>query len=231
MIPRLVHQTWKDHDVPERFLEAQRSWREIHPGWEYRFWTDEDLADLVHERAPELSELYARYPEAIQRVDAARYVILREFGGLYADLDVWCLRSVEPLLDSEVVLPRTTPFGVSNQFMLAVPGHALLEHAVASLPRAFEKWGRVWPRHLRVLTTTGPLFMTGRLREFGVREGVRILTLDEHGHGDPALSYVRHLRGNTWAGWDTHVINFFHDHWKWLTVGAAGSAVALSALG
>ncbi|HIF07849.1 MAG TPA: hypothetical protein EYQ64_13135, partial [Gemmatimonadetes bacterium] len=87
-----------------------------------------------------------------QRVDAARYVILREFGGLYADLDVWCLRSVEPLLDSEVVLPRTTPFGVSNQFMLAVPGHALLEHAVASLPRAFEKWGRVWPRHLRVLT-------------------------------------------------------------------------------
>lgn len=230
MIPRVVHQTWKTHDVPERFLEAQRSWQEIHPHWEYRFWTDEDLADLVHERAPEISSLYRRYPEAIQRVDAARYVILREFGGLYADLDVRCLRSVEPLLDADVVLPRTTPFGVSNQLMLAVPGHALFKSAVASLPRAFEQWGRVWPRHLRVLATTGPLFMTGCLRKFGVREGVRILTLDEHGHGDPALSYVKHLRGNTWAGWDTHVINFFHDHWKWLAAGAAGSAVALRAL-
>lgn len=229
MIPRVVHQTWKTHDVPERFLEAQRSWQEIHPEWEYRFWTDNDLADLVHERAPELSRLYRAYPEDIQRVDAARYVILREFGGVYADLDVHCVRSVESLLDAEVVLPRTTPFGVSNQFMLAMPGHALFHSAVDSLPRSFEKWGRVWPRHLRVLTTTGPLYMTGCLRKFGIQKGIRILSLDEHGHGDPAKSYVRHLRGDTWAGWDTHALNFFHDHWKWLVAGAVGSVLALRA--
>ena len=95
--------------------------------------------------------------------------------------------------------PRTTPFGVSNQFMLSVKGHSLFHHAVASLPRAYVKWGRVWPRHLRVLTTAGPLFLTGRLREHGTREGMRFLSLDEHGHGDPEAAYVAHLRGNTWA--------------------------------
>ena len=127
-----------------------------------------------------------------------------------------------------MVLPRTTPFGVSNQFMLSVKGHPLFHHAVASLPRAYRKWGRVWPRHLRVLTTAGPLFLTGRVREYGVTEGMRILSLDEHGHGDPEVAYVAHLRGNTWAAWDTHVINFLHENWKSLPAGAALSAVLLA---
>ena len=52
MIPRIIHQTWKDHDIPERFRAAQASWRTAHPDWEYRFWTDEDLERLVAERAP-----------------------------------------------------------------------------------------------------------------------------------------------------------------------------------
>jgi inositol phosphorylceramide mannosyltransferase catalytic subunit len=174
--------------------------------------------------------LYEAYPEAIQRVDAARYVILREFGGVYADLDLQCLRPIDALLDAEVVLPRTTPFGVSNQFMLSVKGHSLFSHAIASLPAAYAKWGRVWPRHLRVLTTAGPLFLTGRLREHGTKEGMRILSLDEHGHGEREVSYVAHLRGNTWAAWDTHVINFFHDNWKWLVAGVVASAVLLLTL-
>lgn len=224
MIPRTLHQTWKREEVPARFRAAQQSWRDAHPDWEYRFWTDGDLEELVRTRAPELLALYRSYPYAIQRVDAARYVILRELGGLYVDLDVHCLRPVDDLLDARVVLARTTPFGVSNQFMLSVPHHPLFRHAVASLPRAFARWQRWWlPRHLRVLASTGPLFMTGRLREFDQGDDIRILSLDEHGHGDLERSYVRHLPGKTWAAWDTHVITFFHDHWKWL---AAGGAVA-----
>jgi hypothetical protein len=70
------------------------------------------------------------------------------------------------------------------------------------------------------------LFLTDCLRKFGDVEGLRILSLDEHGHGEPELAYVRHLRGNTWARWDTHVINFFHDHWKVLGAVAAGSVTA-----
>ena len=189
MIPKTIHQTWKDRDVPERFRAAQESWRQHHPGWQCRFWTDADLDELVYERAPEIAELYDRSPEAIQRVDVARYVILREYGGLYADLDVECMKPVDDLLDGpSVALPLTTPFGVSNQLMLSVPGHALFQHVIDALPRAFRRWGKVWQRHVRVLTTTGPLFLTGRLREFGVRDDMRILSLDEHGHGDPALS-------------------------------------------
>ena len=167
MIPRVLHQTWKDHEVPERFRAAQASWREAHPGWEYRFWTDDDLADVVERHAPELVELWRGYPDAIQRVDAARYVILREFGGAYVDLDVTCRRPVDDLLHHRLVLPSTTPFGVSNQFMLAEPGHDFFDHVLAGLPAAYRRWRFFWPRHVRILKTAGPLFLTARLEEYG----------------------------------------------------------------
>lgn len=214
--------------MPERFRAAQESWWRLHPGWAYRLWTDEDLAELVRTRAPELWPLWQAYPDHIQRVDAARYVILREHGGVYADLDLECLRPLDELMGYRVVLPKTTPFGLSNQFMLAAPGEPLFRYAVEALPEAFGRWQRRWlPRHLRVLRTTGPLFITACRRAHGPVGGERILELDEHCHGDPARNWVRNLRGKTWAGWDTHVLNFFHDHWRWLAAGGALAAAAL----
>lgn len=231
-IPRVIHQTWKDHDVPERFREAQASWKRQHPDWEYRFWTDEDLDRLVHDRAPELVSQFEAYPNQIQRVDAARYVILREFGGLYADLDLECLRPMDDLLDAHVVLPRTTPFGLSNQLMLARPGQPLFDFAIRSLPASFRKWYRWWiPRHVRILASTGPLFITGRVRAFGDVDGLRVMSLDEHGHGDPDQAYIHNHRGNTWAGPDTWFFNLVHDNWKWLAAGAVLVVAGLAMMG
>jgi hypothetical protein len=51
MMPRIIHQTWKTEAIPPQWQAAQRSWRDAHPEWEYRFWTDEDLDRLVRERA------------------------------------------------------------------------------------------------------------------------------------------------------------------------------------
>ena len=227
MIPAIIHQTWKDRSVPDRFRAAQASWQAAHPEWEYRLWTDADLDDVVSTYAPELVPLYRSYPYQIQRVDAARYVILRQFGGAYADLDLVCMKPLDGLRAHRVVLPLTTPWGVSNQFMLSQPGQSLFDYAIRSLPDAYRRWQRWWfPRHLRVLRTTGPLFLTARLKEHGPVEGLRILSLDEHCHGDPELAYVHNLRGKTWAEWDTHALNFLHDYWRPLTALGVGAAAA-----
>lgn len=239
MIPPILHQTWKTRAIPEEWREARRSWLDAHPRWTHRFWTDDDLDRLVRCRAPELYEFWLSYPDQIQRVDAARYVILREHGGVYADLDMVCLRPFDSLLENELVLPRTRPLGLSNQLMAARPGHPLLCEAVEALPRAYRRWQRPWiPRHFRILLTTGPLFLTGMHREWrgGRARGAqaplggdpRILSLDEHGHGDLERSFVKHLRGCTWAGWDTHLFLFFFDHWRLLAGAAATGAAALT---
>ena len=64
----------KQGEVPELFKEWINSWLDHHPDWEYWFWTDSDIRDLVRERYPELLALFDGYPTPGYRADAFRYV-------------------------------------------------------------------------------------------------------------------------------------------------------------
>jgi mannosyltransferase OCH1-like enzyme len=229
-IPRILHQTWKTTDVPTRWRDARRSWLAAHPGWEHRLWTDEDLDRLVRTRAPRFYPLWRSYPWHIQRVDSARYLMLHEMGGVYADLDLICRKPLDELLDHELVLARTRPLGLTNALMMARPAHPLMRSALERLPEAFRRWQRSWlPRHFRVLLTTGPLFLTGCRRDRGAGTGERILGLDEYGHGAPERSYVRHIPGGSWEQWDSRLLNFVYHYWGLFAgTGAAAGAAILS---
>ena len=58
--------------VPERWRAARRACMELHPGWEFRLWTDEDAARLVQEAFPGLWPTFRAYRFSIQRADAIR---------------------------------------------------------------------------------------------------------------------------------------------------------------
>lgn len=222
VIPHIIHQTWKTTTLPPQYVAAAESWRRMHPGWTYHLWTDEMLDAFVRERYPDVWPLWRSYPDQIQRVDTARYMLLHHFGGIYSDLDIECLRSMEPLCAHDVVLPRTAPVGVSNDLMLAVPGHPLFAMLIAGMGAARERWSRWWmPRHFRVMLTTASLYLTAQLRAFPDAEAVHILAPELYSSQDRARAYVYHLPGNTWAAWDTHVFVFLHRHWRWLVGGAA----------
>lgn len=199
MIPPLIHQTWKDAEVPERFAAAQASWRRHHPEWEYRLWTDADLEDFVARQFPEYLELYRSYPDHIQRVDAARYMILNHFGGVYADLDIICERPFDDLRGYDVVLPATEPLGVSNDLMAGRQGSEFFAFAVTRLPGAKRLWPRgLLPRHFRVLLTTGSLFVTLVLRAWRGNEQPHILSPEEYSVAGHPRAYVSHIHGSTW---------------------------------
>jgi mannosyltransferase OCH1-like enzyme len=238
VIPRILHQTWKTEHVPARWQDARRSWLAAHPGWEHRFWTDEDLDRLVRTRAPGFYPLWRAYPWDIQRVDSARYLMLHELGGVYADLDLICTKPLDDLLRHDLVLARTRPLGLTNALMLSRPRHPLMRSALEQLPSAYARWQRSWlPRHFRVLLTTGPLFITGCRRASAVAAradarvtvGERILGLDEYGHGAPERSYVRHIPGGTWEEWDSKLFNFAYQYWAvFAGTGAAAGAAIIS---
>ncbi len=97
MIPKIIHQIWHAGELPAQFHEAQKSWRSHHPDWTYMFWADAEMAALVRESYPQLLEHYLSYPDFIQRVDSARYMILHRYGDFYSAVDISCERSFEPL--------------------------------------------------------------------------------------------------------------------------------------
>jgi len=93
MIPRIIHQTApsnKEEWMPVWYT-CQESWKKTFRGFEYMFWTDENLKDLVTSEYPNYLYLYESYPVNICRVDIARAMILHKYGGIYADMDIYCL--------------------------------------------------------------------------------------------------------------------------------------------
>lgn len=102
----VVHQTWKHATLPPDFLAWSRSWRRLHaaPRWRHVLWTDASARALVAAVAPRefVRDVYDAYDREIKRVDAARYFWLREFGGVYADLDSEAMRPFDCLLEGDI---------------------------------------------------------------------------------------------------------------------------------
>ncbi|AOM80174.1 glycosyltransferase family 32 protein [Pedobacter steynii] len=99
-IPAIIHQTWKNAAIPEEFAASVNSWKNLHPDWKYSLWTDDMNVGFLESYFPDFLDIYRSYPSHIQRVDAVRYFILYQFGGIYVDLDFYCFKHISPILEN-----------------------------------------------------------------------------------------------------------------------------------
>ena len=142
--PKIIHQTWKDEQVPASLAACQESWKRFNPDWEYRLWTDADNDALVQDEFSSLLDLYRSLPRAIHRADFARVLYLWRFGGLYVDLDIEALRPANELLDGHSCTLGTEPKlhaerlrgveqVVCNAAMASEPNHPFWEKMIAEI--------------------------------------------------------------------------------------------------
>jgi mannosyltransferase OCH1-like enzyme len=86
-IPPILHHIALGSRPPkQKWLDARSACVEVHQGWEAKLWTDENAAQFVEERFPGLKKMWESYEYPIQRIDALRYMVLHEFGGMFASL-------------------------------------------------------------------------------------------------------------------------------------------------
>ena len=134
LIPRLFHQIWVGPDpFPEAFARYQQSWLTNHPGWELKFWREDNLpATLRRDEARNT----LRVP--VERANILRFEVLRLFGGIYIDTDFESLQSVEDIIAGhEFFTADLKPGRVSPAFVGAVAGHPILDRALDDMrPRA-----------------------------------------------------------------------------------------------
>ena len=95
VIPKLIHQTWKTKTLPRWARYAVHSWRRMNPGYKHRLYDDAEAADIVREHYPALWPFYQTQMRPVQRADVFRYVVVYAFGGVYADIDVTCVKPVD----------------------------------------------------------------------------------------------------------------------------------------
>jgi hypothetical protein len=171
MIPKIIHQTWRDHNIPEP-LEWPESWKRKNTEWDYKLWTDDDLSTLVRDHYPELEALYDSYPNPVQKADLGRYLILHHCGGIYADLDTECLSPLDAIKgDTRVVLSEEPIEHHSHAHALGMT--KFLFNGVMASPQGHPFWLHLIRVLLRcehatayVLESTGPLALTGAYNSF-----------------------------------------------------------------
>lgn len=172
VIPKVIHQTYKTHTVPDHWVESHESWKALETqGWTYRLWDDADIRALIEEHFPSFLKTFDAYPQGINRADAWRYFVLYHEGGIYVDLDLVCkpnfLTFYEHVKNEQVVLSETAGShgykdqNLTNAFMMSQPGAAFWPCTWDLLVSPFKvhPWKRAMCKmfpYFRVLFTTGP---------------------------------------------------------------------------
>ncbi|CAF0998737.1 unnamed protein product [Rotaria sordida] len=126
-IPRLIHQTYRTHDVPSIWNATVQSVMEKNIGeFKYRRWSHAEMDAFVKKHEPQFYwKTYITYPYDMQRIDSFRYVLMLHVGGIYVDMDNGCnrpfrdllvtLESLEPDATYLAAFPRRESFGVENK--------------------------------------------------------------------------------------------------------------------
>lgn len=219
--PKIIHQTWKNKDIPEKWKESSTQWQALHPGWRYHYTTDEDNRSFVQQEFPQYLDTYDKLPYPIQRADMIRYMYLYHMGGVYSDLDIVPLRSLsEYTFDQSVSIwacsSGNTPSTLTNSFMISQPKCKvwldLLHHI-----KTYKKWFFTI-RHVEIMNSTGPGGFTKILKgksQVGVLPSRLFMrfssaeteTLDckKVALEEGVFNYP--LVGNSWHSWDSALLH------------------------
>lgn len=153
-IPKIIHQIWLGPKPPPNYYwDYKKSWVKLHPDWEYKFWTDKEVAELDFE----LKDLYDRTPNWGEKSDILRAELLDRFGGLYADTDFECVKSFDELNhkydffaglepphdgDASSSAPHVT---ISDALIGSAPGHPIVKKWKALIRRNWNEYEQKYP--------------------------------------------------------------------------------------
>ena len=141
LIPKIIHQTGPS-DISKwhpLWIHCQQSWKNTHTDFEYRFWTDEQIDELIQIHYPQYYDMYSNFPVHIMKIDFVRFAILHKYGGIYADLDVFCYRNFHSNLTRPAYIVEN-PYGndpFENSLMCSAPGSEFFVHC---MELSLERW-------------------------------------------------------------------------------------------
>ena len=154
-IPKIIHQTAPADKAKWNAIwePCQQSWKDKFTEWEYKMWSDEDLDNLIKTKYNWFYEIFKSYTSKIMRIDSARYFILYEYGGIYADMDYECVKNFENILPKGKACAAESPWPYMRE---------VYQNALMASPARHPFWEYVFQdlienkNRKNVLLSTGP---------------------------------------------------------------------------
>jgi inositol phosphorylceramide mannosyltransferase catalytic subunit len=216
-IPKIIHLTWKTREIPLKWKRMALSWKQTNPDWKIKLWTDEDNRNYIEQNYPEFLHTFDSYPYGIQRADAIRYFLLKDFGGVYCDLDIEVLGSLNQYFDNtngEVFLVQSGNVPVfTNCFMASKPGIKFWDEVIDRLKNPQIPWYAL-SKHFYVMYSTGPLMLNSVAKKTKSIVGLlpRNVFMAYSVADDSSVikpgALLRNFNEGSWNSWDSLFLNF-----------------------
>jgi mannosyltransferase OCH1-like enzyme len=105
-IPKIIH-----HIAPSDksqwhllWIDCNDSWIQNFSDFEHMYWDICDLDNFVNTYFPEYYEVYNDFPLNILKFDFCRPLLLYQYGGIYADMDMFCYKNFYDILQKNICL-------------------------------------------------------------------------------------------------------------------------------
>lgn len=221
-IPKIIMQTWKDNDVPDKWKISPKSIKKYMPGWKYVLMTDKTNRKFVKKHFPDFLSYYDGFQHNIMRADAIRYMWLYVHGGIYMDLDFEMKHSLDSLFTSntEAYLVSSGNIGscITNSFMASKPGCKIWLDMIEAMKKPVPWY--CYGKHFEVMCSTGPIQLTHVVKKssvvYAMLPGKLIMPCSACNISNCKAegAYLKPLEGSSWITYDTKFYNFFLCNWK-----------------
>lgn len=153
-IPKIIHWIWLGSPLPNKYKILQDSWKRLNPGWEFKLWTDKDVANFGMKN----KMLFDKSKNWGQKSDIWRYEILDRYGGIYIDTDFECLKCFDELhhicdFYTGIGYDLIDPY-LYNGLIASVPGHPILKACIQNVKVNNSE------NNMAIINDTGPLMFT-----------------------------------------------------------------------
>jgi mannosyltransferase OCH1-like enzyme len=163
MIPKIIHQIWLQGEkhIPSNIKKRQDSVKSKNPDWTYMLWDEPRILALISANKQWVKTYYS-FNYLLQKVDYARYIIIYLFGGIYIDIDCWCLKPLTQFLTdfqqydlivSYINMPLL-PNTLNNGVFIASPNNVVIHKMIESVEQ--HSTCNINIKSVCIHTTTGP---------------------------------------------------------------------------
>ena len=188
-----IIQTWKTHALPACYYNNSMKLQSLNPDWKYMLFDDNDIVVFIKEKMPQYYNAFANMKYKIQQIDFFRYLVIYHYGGVYLDLDVEPLESLDNIyyeygdqcifpvelqnITDSIITSQGFPHLIGNYAFYSPPNHPFLKRIIDNIvcqriiPENIliaQRENNDSPSQVYVYCTTGPLLVTQSLIDHGI---------------------------------------------------------------
>lgn len=157
-IPKIIHQIWiGSKKRPEKWMQ---SCKDMNPTWEYRLWTEKELADEEFKNQNKINEM----PLVHGKSDIIRYELLHKYGGFFIDADSEAIKALDDsLLNNDSFTCFESEIHrrglLANGYLAASKENELMGYLIEEIPKLnLRNRTQAWD-------VTGPVLLTRMIQQ------------------------------------------------------------------